>query len=152
LVFARTCCRIKIKTIGEQLEKKYLILSGISKWAHVEQKFCWEVINGASGRKGNSRKIAQFDEAIMVLDEEIEVLKLSNPEIKYFIDIFGKRKKNMGGDNISVLAIEIRKCYLALINKCEMFRKILKCCVEQLSDPQPGYISHSSINIAVPGR
>ena len=86
------------------------------------------------------------------MDEEIEVLGLSNPEIKYFVDMFSIRKENMGGDNISLLAIETRKCYLSLIDECEMFRKILKSCVEQLSDLQPGYISHSSINIAVPGR
>jgi len=47
------------------------------------------------------------------LDEEIEVLGLSNPEIKYLVDMFSKRKENMGGDNISLLAIEIRKCYLS---------------------------------------
>ena len=58
----------------------------------------------------------------------------------------------MGGDNISLLEIEARKCYLLLIIECEIFRKILKSCVDQLSYLQPGYISHSSINIAVPGR
>ena len=58
----------------------------------------------------------------------------------------------MGGDKISLLEIETRKCYLFLINECEIFRKILKSRVEQLSYLQPGYISHSSINIAVPGR
>ena len=66
--------------------------------------------------------------------------------------MFIKRKENMGGVNISLLAIETRKCYLSLINECEMFRKFLKIRVEQLSYLQPGYISHSSINIAVPGR
>lgn len=58
----------------------------------------------------------------------------------------------MGGDNISLLAIKTRKCYLSLINECEMFRKNLKSCVKQLPYLQPVYISHSSINIAVPGR
>ena len=77
---------------------------------------------------------------------------LSNPEIKYLVDMFSKRKENMGGVNISLLLIETRKCYLSLINECEMFRKILKSRFEQLSYLQPGYISHSSINIAVPGR
>ena len=58
----------------------------------------------------------------------------------------------MGGDNISLLAIETRKFYLSLINECEMFRKFFKSYVEKLSYLQLGYISHSSINIAVPGR
>ena len=77
---------------------------------------------------------------------------LSNPEIKYFVDMFSKRKENMGGDNISLLAIETRECYLSFINKCEMFQKILKSSVEELSYLQHCYISHRSINIAVPGR
>ena len=55
---------------------------------------------------------------------------LSNPEIKYLVDMFIKRKENMGGDDISLLAIETRKGYLSFINECEMFRKILKSRVE----------------------
>ena len=86
------------------------------------------------------------------MDEEIEGLGLSNHEVKYLVDMLSKIKENMGGDNISFLEIETRKCYLFLINECEMFREISKIRVEQLSYLQPGYISHSSINIAVPGR
>jgi hypothetical protein len=66
--------------------------------------------------------------------------------------MFSKRKENMGGDNISLLALGTKKCYLSLINECEIYRKILKSRVKQLSYLKPGYISHSSINIAVPGR
>jgi len=44
--------------------------------------------------------------------------------------MFIKRKENMGGDDISLLAIETRKGYLSFINECEMFRKILKSRVE----------------------
>ena len=142
----------EIEMLDEQLEKKYLVLDDISKRAHAGQKLCGKIVNGSSGRKGNFHKMGQFGEAITTLDKEIEVLGLSNPEIKSLVDMFSKRKENVGGENISLLAIETRKCYLALINECEMFRKILKSCVEQLSDLQPGYISHSSINVAVPGR
>ncbi len=141
-----------IEMIDEQLVRKYQILEDISKRAHAGQKLCGKIINGSSGRKGNTRKIGPFGEAITELDKEIEVLGLSNPEIKPLVDMFNKRKENVEGDNISLLAIETRKCYLDLINECEMFRKILKSCVEQLSELQPDYISHSSINVAVPGR
>ena len=142
----------EIEMIDEQLEKKYLILEDISTRAHAGQKLCGKIINGSSGRKGNSQKMGKFGEAITGLDKEIEVLGLSNPEVKPLVDMFSKRKENVGGENICLLAIETRKCYLALINECEMFRTILKSCVEQLSDVQPDYISHSSINVAVPGR
>ncbi len=96
--------------------------------------------------------MGKFGEAITGLDKEIEVLGLSNPEVKPLVDMFSKGKENVVGENICLLAIETRKCYLALISECEMFRAILKSCVEQLSDVQPDYISHSSINVAVPGR
>jgi hypothetical protein len=39
----------------------------------------------------------------------------------------------MGGDNISIVAIETSKCYFSLINESEMFQNILKSCEEQLS-------------------
>ena len=142
----------EIEMIDEQLEKRYLILEDITKRAHAGQKLCGKIINRSSGRKGNSPKMDKFGEAITDLDKEIEVLGLSNPEVKPLVDMFSKRKENVGGENICLLAIETRKCYLALINECEMFRMILKSCVEQLSDVQAAYISHSSINVAVPGR
>jgi lipopolysaccharide heptosyltransferase II len=141
-----------IEMIDEQLEKKYLILEDISKRAYEGQKLCGKIIKGSSGRKGNPRKMGQFGDAITSLDNEIEVLGLSNPEVKPLIDMFSKRKENVGGDNICLLAIETRKCYLELINEINKFQIILQSCVTKLSDLQPCYISHSSINVAVPGK
>ena len=141
-----------IEALAEQLEKKYLILDAISKLAHAGQRLCGKIIKGASGRKGSSPKIGRFGEDITNVDKEIEVLGFSNPEVKPLTDMFSKRKENVGGDNICLLAIETRKCYIDLINESEKLQEILKSCEGKLSALQPGYISHSSINVAVPGR
>ena len=133
-----------VETLAEQL--KYSILDDISKLAHAGQRLCGKIIKGGSGR--NSRKIGRFGEDITNVDKEIEVLGFSNPEVKPLTDMFSKRKENVGGDNICLLAIETRKCYIDLINECEKLQEILKGCVGKLS----GYISHNSINVAVPGR
>jgi hypothetical protein len=37
--------------------------------------------------------IGQFRKAIRVLDEEIEIFGFSNPEIKYLVDKFRKKKR-----------------------------------------------------------
>lgn len=159
LVVSRVCENLsqeydcsEIEEIDEQLEKKYLIIEDILKRAREGQKLCGKIIKGLSGRKGNSHKISQFGVDITRLDEELEVLGLSNTEIKPLIDMFTKRKENVGEGNISVIAIETRKCYLNLIKESEMFRNILNSCMQNLSVFQTDYISHSSINVAVPGR
>ncbi len=141
-----------IERVDEQLKKKYAVLKDVIKLAHTGQKLSGNLIRGASGRKNNAKKMAQFGDGISNVDEKIEVLGLSNPEVKPLTDMFSKRKENLVGDNICLLAIETRKGYIDLINECERLKEYLKSCVRKLSDSQVGYISHNSINVAVPGR
>jgi hypothetical protein len=141
-----------IKSIEEQLRKKYLILEGITKLGNSGKRMCGNIIRGVSGGNGNSNKIAQFGEDISCIDGKIEVLGLSNPEVRPLADMFSKRKENLVGNNVCFLAIETRKSYIDLINECEKLKKILKSCVKKLSDSRSDYISHNSINVAVPGR
>ncbi len=141
-----------IELIDEQLQKKYLILEDIIKLGNTGKRMCGNIIRGVSGGKGNSNKIAQFGEDISCIDEKIEVLGLSNPEVRPLADMFSKRKENLVGDNVCFLAIETRKSYIDLITECDKLKEILKSCVKKLSDSRSGYISHNSINVAVPGR
>ena len=141
-----------IESIDEQLRKKYLILEDITKLSNTGKRMCGNIIRGVSGGNGNPNKIAQFGEDISCIDKKIEVLGLSNPEVRPLADMFSKRKENLVGNNICFLAIETRKSYIDLINECEKLKKILKSCVKKLSDSRSGYISHNSINVAVPGR
>ena len=77
---------------------------------------------------------------------------MSNPEIKPLTDMFSKRKENVDGENICLLAIATRKCYLELFDESEKMKSILKSCMKKLLSLQVGYISHNSIDVAVPGR
>ena len=141
-----------IELIDEQLQKKYLILEDIIKLGNTGKRMCGNIIRGVSGGKGDSNKISQFGEDISCIDEKIEVLGLSNPEVRPLADMFSKRKENLVGDNVCFLAIETRKSYIDLITECDKLKEILKSCVKKLSDSRSGYISHNSINVAVPGR
>ena len=141
-----------VEMIDDKLKNKYLILQDISKRAYEGQKLCGKIIKGSSGSKENFKIIGHFGEKITGIDKEIEVLGLSNPEVKPLTDMFSKRKENVEGNNICFMAIETRKCYNDLIAECEKLGEILKSCVRKLSDLQSFYISHNSINVAVPGR
>jgi len=141
-----------IESLDEQLQKKYSILEDIIKLSKTGKKMCGSIIRGVSGGNGNSNKVAQFGEDISCIDEKIEVLGFSNPELRPLTDMFSKRKENLAGNNVCFLAIETQKSYIDLINECEKLKEILKSCVEKLSDYRSDYISHSSINVAVPGR
>ena len=139
-----------IELIDDQLEKKLIVIDDIAKVAHSGQSLCGKIIKGSS--KNNPQKIKKFGEKLTELDREIEVMGMSNPEIKPLTDMFSKRKENVDGENICLLAIATRKCYLELFDESEKMKSILKSCMKKLLSLQVGYISHNSINVAVPGR
>ena len=132
-----------IESIDEQLRKKYLILEDITKLSNTGKRMCGNIIRGVSGGNGNPNKIAQFGEDISCIDGKIEVLGLSNPEVRPLADMFSKRKENLVGNNICFLAIETRKSYIDLINECEKLKKILKSCVKKLSDSRSGIVNQA---------
>ena len=138
----------KIYESDESLEKKYLILECIKRLAINGQRNCSKLIKGA---KGNAKNISLYAEGLTKIDEELEVLGFSNPELKPLIDMFCKRKENLKGDNVPLLAMDTRTYYKALVTECDDLIGYLKN-ITQVLYPQSGYISHNSINVAVPGR
>ena len=122
------------------------------KLAEKGRKMCGILIREVSGRRGNPNKISQSSADISCIDEKIEELGLTNPELRPLSDMFSKRKENLTGENVCLLAIETRQDYAELINECGKMKKILTSCVENLSGARSRYISHNSINVAVPGR
>ena len=141
-----------IDSVDEQLEKKYLALEEIVKLAFKGRKQCGNLIREVSGIKGSPDKIAQSSAEITRIDEKIEELGLTNPELRPLSDMFSKRKENFAGNNVCLLAIETRKEYNNLIDECEKLSTILNSCRKKLTGTKPCYISHDSINVAVPGR
>ncbi len=143
LTFDYDCSNIEY--MDEQLLKKSLLLQEIIKLSNLGKRLCGDIIRGVSN--GNSKKMTQLAEKINGIDEKIDVLGLSNPELRPLADMFSKRKENLVGDNTCLLAIDTQKVYADLINECEMLKIILETCSETIS-----YISQSSINVLVPGR
>ena len=141
-----------IEMIDEQLEKKILILKDILSLAYKGQNLCGEIIKGSSSRKEKFQEMGKYGEGITEIDKDIEIMGLSNPEVKSLTDMFNKRKENVEDNNICSMAIETRKCYIDLINECEKLRKTLENCLGKLYYLQSCYNSHNSINVAVPGR
>jgi ADP-heptose:LPS heptosyltransferase len=141
-----------IQFLDDQLKRKYLVLQDIVKLANSGKKMCGNIIRGVSEGKKSPNKVAKFGEDIILVDEKIEALGLSNPELRPLTEMFTKRKENLVGDNVCLLAIETRKCYASLINESEDARKILQSFVGKLFGFQQDYISHKSIKVAVPGR
>jgi hypothetical protein len=136
--------------VNEQLGKKYLGLEEIVKLGSKGRKLCGTLIREASGVRGKTDKITQSSADISCIDEKIEELGFTNPELRPLTDMFSKRKENLVGNNVCLLAIESRKGYIDLMDECEKLNKILKSCLIRLAGPS--YISHDSINVAVPGR
>ena len=139
-----------IDSVNEQLGKKYLGLEEIVKLGSKGRKLCGTLIREASGVRGKTDKITQSSADISCIDEKIEELGFTNPELRPLTDMFSKRKENLVGNNVCLLAIESRKGYIDLMDECEKLNKILKSCLIRLAGPS--YISHDSINVAVPGR
>ena len=96
--------------------------------------------------------MGKFGEGITKIDKDIEIIGLSNPEVKPLTDMFNKRKENVEDNNVCSMAIETQKCYIDLINECEKLGKILENCLKKMSSLQSCYNSHNSINVAVPVR
>ena len=138
--------------VEEQLEKKYLILEEIIKLSNTGQRLCGKLFKAASSLKKDPQKISRFGEEISDIDEKIEVLGLSNSEVRPLTDMFSKRKENLIGENVCLLALESRKSYISLVNESEKMKEILKNCVKNLAGSRADHISHSSINVAVPGK
>jgi ADP-heptose:LPS heptosyltransferase len=141
-----------ILLVEEQLSKKYLILENIIELAKNGRRLCGNLIREVSGVRGDSDEIAQASTDISRIDDKIEEWGFINPELRPLTDMFSKRKENLVGSNVCLLATETRKSYIDLINECERLKNNLKTCVAKVSDYQMSYISHKSINVAVPGR
>ena len=141
-----------LKLIDEQLIKKNLTLKNISKLAQAGKNICSEIIKESSNSNENFEKIGRYGDQITDIDKKIEVMGLSNPEVKPLTDMFNKRKENIEGNNLCSMSAETRKFYGNLMSECELLREALQNCLKKLSDLQSCYISHNSINVAVPGR
>jgi hypothetical protein len=91
-------------------------------------------------------KLVRIGEGIDRIDEQIELLGMTHPEIKPITDMFCKRKENLIGNDISLLGVESRKCYSLLQKESRRMVEILSIHEEQFNVCL-NYKTHNSISV-----
>lgn len=135
----------------EKLEDKVTILADIESLSLNGKMLCENIIKVASELNSKPTILAKFGEDIVKIDEQIELVGMSNPELKLLIDMFNKRKENQNGCDIGQLGLECIDYYILLKKESRRLVEILSMYKEiifSLSD----YNTHNSIKVCVPGR
>lgn len=103
--------------------------------------------------KRKPAELERLGDEITRLDERINLLGLSHPEVKPVTDIFNKRKENFRGDDIGLLAKETLKCYGKLAEESVRMGEIIVRLAELFANPPTEFqAGFNSVNVAVPGR
>ena len=135
----------------EKLEHKVTILEDIESLSLNGIMLCENIIKAASELKPKPTILEKLGEDIVKIDEQIELVGMSNPEFKLLIDMFNKRKENQNGFDIGQLGLECIDYYILLKKESRRLVEILsmhKEIIFNLSD----YNTHNSIKVCVPGR
>jgi hypothetical protein len=97
-------------------------------------------------------KLKLFASSIEETDEKIDRLGMTNPQIKPISDIFDKRKENLDGDDIELLAKETRNCYEKLEFECKRMVEIMERVFKAFNISREDYTEESSSKAAVPAK
>lgn len=99
-------------------------------------------------------KVQALGEEITRIDDQMELLGCSHPEVKPIVDIFSKRKENFQGDNVGRLAGETLKCYEKMEEEAEKMTGLLIPVLESLEDSAclNDQVAAGTINALVPCR
>jgi ADP-heptose:LPS heptosyltransferase len=133
------------QTVGELLDNKPELFETIETLGKEGARLCERIVKSAA--HALPVKLVKFGEDIQKIDEKIELTGMAHPELKPITDMFGKRKENLMGSDISRLGIESGKCYTLLKNESRRMIEILTA-----EDVGASYSTHSSMRVAVPGR
>ena len=116
-------------------------------------KLSVRILKSLKHLKPDRNFLTQTANDISMLDEEINLLGLVNPELKPVTDIFNKRKENIDGDDLRLMTMATLECYEKLVKECRHltwlageFERGLKnqaACEDSVE---------SSIRMEVPGR
>jgi len=109
-------------------------------------RLCEGLVKNASGMRALPEKLVRIGEGIDRIDEQIELLGMTHPEIKPITDMFCKRKENLIGNDISLLGVESRKCYSLLQKESRRMVEILSIHEEQFNVCL-NYKTHNSISV-----
>jgi len=138
--------------ILESLDDKMTILEGIESLSLNGIMLCEKIIKVVSESKSMTSKLAKLGEDIFKVDEKIELVGMSNPELKLLTDMFNKRKENQNGNDINHLGMECINYYKLLKKESIRLMEILSVHKEIILKISKNYNAHNSIKVCVPGR
>ncbi len=97
-------------------------------------------------------KLKAFASSIEEIDEKIDRLGMTHPQIKPISDIFDKRKENLDGDDVGLLAKETQICYEKLEYECKRMVEIMESVFKAFNVCREDYAEVSSSKAAVPAK
>jgi len=129
-------------------------LGHVGKLAAKGSQVSVEIIRRAEIRQGNPSVLEPLIKSICGIDDEINLIGMTHPEIKPLTDIFNKRKENFYGEDVKELAQSTRDCYGMLINETQLLQDISEELLAIFSESPAGegQIFSSSSSVEVPGR
>jgi ADP-heptose:LPS heptosyltransferase len=132
-------------TIGKIFGNEIELLETIEKLGNEGSRLCEGIVKSAG--HALPVNLVRFGDEIEKVDEKIELIGMTHPEMKPITDMFTKRKENLMGNDISGLGIESRNCYTLLRKESSRMIEILTA-----ADISELYSKHNSIRVAVPGK
>ncbi len=130
----------------DSLSVKIKFLKEIEALGTEGVRLCEGIVKNASGIRALPEKLVKFGEGIDSIDEKIELIGMTHPELKPITDLFCKRKENLIGSDISRLGIESRECYSLLQKESRRMIEVLLVHEEQLNVCLV-YKTHNSISV-----
>ncbi len=116
-------------------------------------KFCSRLTESVEKNQVTAEKLKLFATSIEETDEKIDRLGMTHPQIKPISDIFDKRKENLDGDDVKLLAKETQVCYEKLEYECKRMVEIMESVFKAFNISREDYATEaSSSSAAVPAK
>jgi ADP-heptose:LPS heptosyltransferase len=115
-------------------------------------KFCSRLSESVVKNQVTADKLKLFASSIEEIDEKIDRLGMTHPQIKPISDIFDKRKENLDGDDVERLAKETQICYEKLEYECKRMVEIMERVFKAFNISREDYTEESSSKAAVPAK
>lgn len=115
-------------------------------------KVCSRLSESVMKNQVTADKLKLFASSIEEIDEKIDRLGMTHPQIKPISDIFDKRKENLDGDDIDRLAKETQNCYEKLEYECKRMVEIMESVFKAFNISREDYAEASSSKAAVPTK
>jgi hypothetical protein len=136
------------------VEKISQKLTLIEKLAQKGSRASVEIVYLIEKQKGSKQVLEPLIKTICDIDDEINLVGMTYPEIKPLTDMFNKRKENFYGDDVKDLAQSTRDCYGFLEDESRLLKRILVELLEYFleNSARDGHTFTSSSSVEVPGR